>query len=80
MELIKCHSSYLWNVQLLNRFGVTNWYSATCEGNIALEQNKIVMKNYCVTLKIRKYANFLLNFLAYIIVSCHGDSAIYFSR
>ena len=47
MALIKRHSIYLWNVQLLhvNRLGINLLSGRTlhvCGGNIALEQNEII--------------------------------------
>ena len=47
MALIKRHSIYLWNVQLLhvNRLGINLQSGRTlhaCGGNIALEQNEII--------------------------------------
>ena len=60
MALIKRHSIYLWNVQLLhvNRLGINLLSGRTlhvCGGNIALEQNEIIygVLNYtssCLTL------------------------------
>ena len=45
MTLIRHHSIYLWNVQLLNYFGINlqgGTTYATCRRNIALEQKEII--------------------------------------